>query len=547
MLANYLKITSKMCYGLTTVQTRELAYQFALSNKIDVPYWEPAKAASKHWLQGFMRRHNELSIRKPENTSLSRATSFNRHNIAMFFDKLENVYQKKKFQPHMIWNIDETGCSTVTNPPKIIATRGSKQVGQITSAERGNLVTMVGFVNASGGTLPPVFIFPRVHFKEIMLSKGPKGSLGLANPSGWINEDLFIETFKHFLKFVKPADDAPCLLLMDNHSSHLTLEVVILARQNNVTILTLPPHCSHRLQPLDVSVYGPFKARYKSAMNNWMLTNPGKTVTIYEVAEFANEAHLLGFSPTNIVNGFRKTGIHPFNRDVFTDDEFLTSFVTDRCEMDTPAIGPSCESTPSLQLSAIPGSSVETCDIPDSSRQQDLSTPSTSTEVLVTPESIRPLPKAGKRKSCGKSKKCTSTIITDTPEKEKLMAKKVSKNKQVKSKKKAVVVSKNRKRKYSSSSNSSSSSNISLHDTDDSEGPIDEIFEMLPEDIKKRNQASKKNENLSSSKENCMCPVCNKRYANSKEDWLMCKICEIWAHDSCGVKGTINFFCKKCF
>lgn len=86
----------------------------------------------------------------------------------------------------MIWNLDETGCTTVVNPPKIISTRGLKQVGQVTSAERGQLVTLLGFVNASGGTIPPVLIFPRVHFKEFMLQGGPKGSPGLANPSGWM-------------------------------------------------------------------------------------------------------------------------------------------------------------------------------------------------------------------------------------------------------------------------------------------------------------------------------------------------------------------------
>lgn len=32
----------------------------------------------------------------------------------------------------------------------------------------------------------------------------------------------------------------------------------------------------------------------------------------------------------NITRGFEKTRIWPYNRDIFTDDEFLTSYVTDR-------------------------------------------------------------------------------------------------------------------------------------------------------------------------------------------------------------------------
>lgn len=65
----------------------------------------------------------------------------------------------------MIFNTDETGCSTVTNPPKVIAERGSIQIGQVTSAERGTLITTLFFVNTSGFSLPPVLVFPRVNYK----------------------------------------------------------------------------------------------------------------------------------------------------------------------------------------------------------------------------------------------------------------------------------------------------------------------------------------------------------------------------------------------
>ncbi|XP_045459327.1 MFS-type transporter clz9-like [Melitaea cinxia] len=189
---------------------------------------------------------------------------------------------------------------------------------------------MLGFINASGGTVPPVFVFPRVHFKEFMLQGCPKGALDLANPRGWITEESFYRSMIHFIKYVKPSEENPCLLLCDNHSSHITIDIVTLARDNHITILTFPPHCSHRLQPLDVSVYGPFKARYREAMNAWMISQPGKTVSIYEVAQFANTAYVAAFSMENVIAGFQKTGIHPFNRNTFTEDDFLTSFVTDR-------------------------------------------------------------------------------------------------------------------------------------------------------------------------------------------------------------------------
>ncbi|KZS06196.1 Uncharacterized protein APZ42_030403 [Daphnia magna] len=68
---------------------------------------------------------------------------------------------KHKFQPHKIWNCDKTNDLTVNQPQKVIATKGCNQVQQTVSAERGVNVTLLDFINAAGGFLSPVFVFPR--------------------------------------------------------------------------------------------------------------------------------------------------------------------------------------------------------------------------------------------------------------------------------------------------------------------------------------------------------------------------------------------------
>ena len=44
------------------------------------------------YIYGFMKRHSDLSLRKPKACSLSRVTDFNKHTVAAFFEKLKNVY-----------------------------------------------------------------------------------------------------------------------------------------------------------------------------------------------------------------------------------------------------------------------------------------------------------------------------------------------------------------------------------------------------------------------------------------------------------------------
>lgn len=82
MLVDYLKTASKMCYGLTRHHTKKLAFDYAMANDICPDKWKETKNASDDWLKGFMSRHRDLAVRKPESTSLSRATSFNKYNVA---------------------------------------------------------------------------------------------------------------------------------------------------------------------------------------------------------------------------------------------------------------------------------------------------------------------------------------------------------------------------------------------------------------------------------------------------------------------------------
>ncbi|KAJ4436439.1 hypothetical protein ANN_19072 [Periplaneta americana] len=72
------------------------------------------------------------------------------------------------------------------------------------------------------------------------------------------------------------------------------------------------------------------QSHYNAAADSWLMRNPGKTVSIYEVASLIGQAHERAFSPSNIIPGFRKTGIYLFDRNVFSDADYLVSAVTDR-------------------------------------------------------------------------------------------------------------------------------------------------------------------------------------------------------------------------
>lgn len=139
---------------------------------------------------------------------------------------------------------------------------------------------MLAFVNADGDAFPGVFVYPR---KQVNLQKMvdlPDGFLPLAHQSGWMNEDLFLESLKHFKKQVVCSPEEPILLILDNHSSHIAYPVVDFCKKQGIILFTLPPHTSHVLQPLDRGLFGPMKEDIKKEHREWMRLHPGQRIGI---------------------------------------------------------------------------------------------------------------------------------------------------------------------------------------------------------------------------------------------------------------------------
>lgn len=423
-LVDYLVAGSRMHYGLSTKQVKVLAYEFAVANKKRYPSsWDISKQAGKQFYASFMSRHKEtISLRKPQATSLSRSTSFNKHNVETFFGKLKDLIKKYDFTAEHIYNLDESGISTVHSPEKVVAPKGSKQVGSMTSGERGTLVTIIACANALGNTVPPMMIFPRVRFKEAMLNGAPPGTIGGANASGWSNADKFLDYLNHFIRFVKPSKERPVLLILDNHDSHLSVDAIQLAKDSGVVMLTFPPHTSHKLQPLDRSVFGPFKKYYNTACGEWMLENGGRPLTIMQLAKCTGKAYPHAFTPSNIQSGFRVSGIWPLDENIFGDDEFMSSLVTDR-PLNQATVSEE-EDLPDEDMPINPPTKQKE---PHSEVVKHRPTPNkelpATTSEPVSPYDVRPFPKAPPRKSAkGGRKPGRCRVVTDTPEKNEIEA-----------------------------------------------------------------------------------------------------------------------------
>ncbi|XP_055642344.1 uncharacterized protein LOC129779099 isoform X2 [Toxorhynchites rutilus septentrionalis] len=166
LLVSYLLEMERRFFGMTWTDLKRLAFQLARSNNLPSTFNGDEEMAGKKWLKLFMARNPTLSFRKPESTSIARVRGFNRESVNYFFDLLEEV-GIDKFPPHRIYNVDETGVSVVqSRKPEIIALKGKKQVGVLSAAERGALITVVCSMSPAGSFVPPAKKIPPPSAKD---------------------------------------------------------------------------------------------------------------------------------------------------------------------------------------------------------------------------------------------------------------------------------------------------------------------------------------------------------------------------------------------
>jgi hypothetical protein len=97
----------------------------------------------------------------------------------------------------------------------------------------------------------------------------------------------------------------------------------MICKENGIVVVSIPPHTSHRLQPLDVTFYGPLKAVLHRESDLLIKTKGLGKITPYDLAGVFNKAYSQVATISKGVSGFRATGIYPLNPIVFSEEDFV--------------------------------------------------------------------------------------------------------------------------------------------------------------------------------------------------------------------------------
>ena len=96
---------------------------------------------------------------------------------------------------------------------------------------------------------------------------------------------------KHFTIFAKPTKENSCILILDGHNSHKTLQAIDYANRHGINIITIPPHCTQKKNLCDRTFFKPLKSAYKTFADSWMASHPGQQISYHDMAGIFAQAY----------------------------------------------------------------------------------------------------------------------------------------------------------------------------------------------------------------------------------------------------------------
>ncbi|KAL0871502.1 hypothetical protein ABMA27_005220 [Loxostege sticticalis] len=328
-LASRIRRLSAVGFPLTPKVIRHQAYVFCEQHGIPNNFNEKAKKAGKDWLKLFLKRHSDISKRKVQILNPGRAQKLNKPIVIQHFEEYKKIYEELDIgnQPQRLYNMDEKGCRlTIHNQPVVLAQKGAKRVHMI-APEHAENVTIAACVNALGSPIPPMIIFKGKRLKPEFKDNLPAGALVKMANKGSMTTSLFVEFIKHLGKY---KTSGKCLLIFDGASCHLDYNIVDAADKEDIVLYCLPSNTTHELQPLDKSVNKAFEHYWDEETMLFFYQNPDKKITKARFNSIFSRVWSKCMSHENIVNGFRATGLYPFNPDAIPPEAFAPSVLTER-------------------------------------------------------------------------------------------------------------------------------------------------------------------------------------------------------------------------
>jgi hypothetical protein len=304
-LSNWVLAQEALGVPLTHGQIRQFAGRLLVIKGDNQP-------PGKRWMEGFLRRNPILRTKRARSIDSVRVNGATTSIIKDWFHRLA-LPTILSIKPENRWNMDESGIMEGIGANGLVV--GSSERRSIQKKQPGSRAwtSFIECVSATGKALLPLVIFKGKSVQQQWFStelNTYKGWKFEATENAWTSDEVAVKWLETVF-LPQTATLEPRLLILDGHGSHETTDFMYSCFQNNVYLLFLPPHTSHVLQPLDLSVFSPLKSHYRKEVGFLGLLTDSSPIGKQNFLSCYAKARKEALSAKIIKAGWKATGLWP--------------------------------------------------------------------------------------------------------------------------------------------------------------------------------------------------------------------------------------------
>ena len=223
--------------------------------------------------------------------------------------------------PRFIFNTDQSGSSfNIMCGRSLRKGYGKKdkklQQACIRTKGQPDRVTVMPCISASGKAYKPVLVFPGVqpHYRKVRRQYQDMSSVLLEcylhyRETPGADSAIVYDWAKNFLDETRELRKRGQYLMtiLDGYSAHIQFNALNLFHQNRVIVVALPALSSHRLQPLDVSVFAAYKSYLEAETHR--SSSVRSILSAFDIGSIISYAYGKCMTISNMRNGFMRCGI----------------------------------------------------------------------------------------------------------------------------------------------------------------------------------------------------------------------------------------------
>lgn len=290
-------------------QVREFAARIVKAGGDDQPL-------GKAWMEGFLRRNPEVKTVRGKTLDSCRLNGATTKIVKEFFSLL-TIPEIKDISPDNRYNMDETGILEGRGSNGLVLGAAQKKV--IIRKQLGSRcwTSILECISATGRVLTPLVIFKGLSVQHQWFPSELEFLADWAfeaSERGWTSDTIAVKWLQEiFIPQTKPKKPSKRLLIVDGHGSHCTDDFLYECFLNDIYLLFLPPHTSHVLQPLDVSIFGPVKTYYRQALADFLELDDSTPYNKMVFLRCYHQARKLALTEKNVRAGWVGSGLWPVN------------------------------------------------------------------------------------------------------------------------------------------------------------------------------------------------------------------------------------------